>query len=293
MMTNRFGLSKLRAMSAYRVIVLSAASALAAGCGVSEQEYAASQRALHRAQERLSKAQERAQHAESTAGDEHRQCATAYARVAEIEDAMREAGAAGVDGAAVRKAAAEGVRMKKIERQQSSERDQLAAGLREQIEEGTVRLEQRDGMLRLVLPDEGLFTGSTINYAPTARKVLDAVSRELVRLPARRLLVGGHTDGAIRGNFALAVGRARLVAESLVRNGVESGRLAIAGFAEYDPIADLTTDDGRARNRRTEIVLIPAPDFVPPSADTKPARLPASKPDKPTTTVNDDPGLTP
>ena len=82
----------------------------------------------------------------------------------------------------------------------------------------------------------------------------------------RRLLVSGHTDTVpikdrgikgIADNWELSTKRAHSVVKILTSNGVPTSNLGIAGFSEYDPVADNSTEEGKARNRRTEIVLIP------------------------------------
>ena len=53
----------------------------------------------------------------------------------------------------------------------------------------------------------------------------------------------------------------------LKREGVDPGRLAAAGFGPYDPVAPNTSEDGRARNRRIEIILLPDVSELPPMPD--------------------------
>ena len=272
---------------------------LACGCGVSTQEFDARTAECRRNEARLARSRAREKSAESAVAEEQKQLEAAETQLKEIEEVLAEVGyRKGGDLDSVRRAVADGLRAKNIAATQAVERAQLEAGLRDEIVLGVVRLETRHGMLRLVMPEEGLFAPGTLSLAPTAHKLLDAVTRELGRLPTRKLLVSGHTDNKIKGNFALSVARARLVAESLAR-GVSEGRLAVAGYAEFDPIGDNATEDGRARNRRVEIALIPTPDFVPPPPDrsvkSKPTtsrtekKAPDANPANPT--LSDDPGL--
>ena len=70
-----------------------------------------------------------------------------------------------------------------------------------------------------------------------------------------RLEVWGHTDdkGSDLYNLHLSQKRAAAVAKFLNGSGVDAARLNSAGFGESRPIADNTTDEGRARNRRVEL----------------------------------------
>lgn len=76
--------------------------------------------------------------------------------------------------------------------------------------------------------------------------------------PALRLSIDGHTDNAgnAAANLALSKRRAESVRGWLVAKGVAATRLTAQGFGDTKPVADNRTDDGRARNRRVELVRI-------------------------------------
>ena len=70
---------------------------------------------------------------------------------------------------------------------------------------------------------------------------------------------GGHTDnvGAVESNNTLSGARAAAVGKALVQRGIAATRLAPHGVGPYAPVASNTTDEGRARNRRAELVARP------------------------------------
>jgi chemotaxis protein MotB len=77
-------------------------------------------------------------------------------------------------------------------------------------------------------------------------------------------MVEGHTDnvamkgsGEIKDNWDLSVMRATSVTKILILNGVDAKRLTAAGRGEHFPVAPNDTPDNKAKNRRTEIILIP------------------------------------
>jgi OOP family OmpA-OmpF porin len=69
--------------------------------------------------------------------------------------------------------------------------------------------------------------------------------------------VQAHTDatGPDAYNQSLSERRARAVRDYLVRGGVSGGRLTIQGFGASQPLADNSTRDGRAQNRRVELIV--------------------------------------
>ncbi|WP_345058527.1 OmpA family protein [Hymenobacter glaciei] len=83
---------------------------------------------------------------------------------------------------------------------------------------------------------------------------------EIVKLlqasPALRLSVEGHTDNAGKPahNQALSEARAREVVRTITTQGIAADRLQAAGFGQSHPLADNATDEGRAKNRRVELV---------------------------------------
>jgi len=73
------------------------------------------------------------------------------------------------------------------------------------------------------------------------------------------LEVGGHTDssGSASYNQKLSVERAKSVANYLLQRNVPSSRLRVVGYGESSPIASNKTKEGRAENRRAELLIVP------------------------------------
>ena len=101
---------------------------------------------------------------------------------------------------------------------------------------------------------------STGQYAipPGAEPVLSDLAKSLQNNPSWRVRVEGFTDsaGSREGNRRLSQERAESIVNWLADHGVDRTRLAAAGYGESRPIADNSTEQGRARNRRVEIVRI-------------------------------------
>lgn len=96
---------------------------------------------------------------------------------------------------------------------------------------------------------------ATIHRASAA--ALDRIAHFLNRCPAVTAEVGGHTDnvGAEEANVELSRRRAQAVADYLEREGVGAGRLTAVGYGASRPLASNDDEEGRAQNRRIEIVI--------------------------------------
>ncbi len=88
---------------------------------------------------------------------------------------------------------------------------------------------------------------------------IERIAELIARYPDRDILVAGHTAlaGSAEGRRTLSIERARAVAERLIRSGARSpDRIQVAGYGAERPVADNATEEGRARNRRVEIIIL-------------------------------------
>ena len=100
---------------------------------------------------------------------------------------------------------------------------------------------------------------------PQSQALLDDIAEVMKQFPTWRLEVAGHTDatGEPAQNEALSRARAEAVTAALVQRGVAEGRLVPEGKGETEPVASNDTPDGRALNRRVELVrLEPQPNIL-------------------------------
>lgn len=120
----------------------------------------------------------------------------------------------------------------------------------------TVKQEPR-GMV-ITLSGGVLFASGKSELLPTARGKLDSVAEALSKQdPSSKLVVEGHADSQGEGsaNRELSQRRAEAVRSYLVSRGISSNRVMAQGFGEDRPIADNASPEGRANNRRVEIVV--------------------------------------
>jgi len=90
------------------------------------------------------------------------------------------------------------------------------------------------------------------------------VAADQVKYPKLRIEVQGHTDstGSERYNLQLSQRRAEAVREYLIAQGVAPGQVEARGYGEMQPIADNSTAEGRARNRRVVMRVLENPGHV-------------------------------
>lgn len=110
----------------------------------------------------------------------------------------------------------------------------------------------KDGHIALYINFE---TGKS-GIRPESQMIIDQVSEMLAQNPALKVSIEGHTDnaGTPTSNQTLSVNRANAVVNALIGKGIEKNRLSAKGWGQTKPIADNNSEDGKALNRRVEIV---------------------------------------
>jgi len=91
-----------------------------------------------------------------------------------------------------------------------------------------------------------------------SQKTIDQILQMLKDNPSLRVSIEGHTDnvGAPQSNQTLSENRAKAIMASLVARGIDGARLASKGWGPTKPVGDNKTEEGRAKNRRVEIVKL-------------------------------------
>lgn len=109
----------------------------------------------------------------------------------------------------------------------------------------------------LVTLGDVLFAFNKAELSPQAGPRLDKLASFLKQFPDRKLLIEGYTDsvGGDSYNQNLSERRAQSVRDALVQRGVDSSRITAMGYGKAHPVADNASPEGRAMNRRVEIVI--------------------------------------
>ncbi len=115
---------------------------------------------------------------------------------------------------------------------------------------------QKDG--RVVISGGILFETDSARLTPGAEDVVRRISDTMKNNPDLRVAVVGHTDstGDFNYNIRLSERRAKAIVQALIKDGIAADRLAGVGVGPLSPAAPNDTPEGRAENRRVELVLI-------------------------------------
>lgn len=143
------------------------------------------------------------------------------------------------------------------ERQRRAEAEKRAAEAAEMLAKfATVKQESR-GMV-ITLSGNVLFETNKSKLFPGAQVKLNDVAKALTQQdPNSQIVVEGHADsqGDDQHNLELSQARAEAVREYLIERGIAADRIVAKGYGETRPIADNSSPEGRANNRRVEIVV--------------------------------------
>lgn len=113
----------------------------------------------------------------------------------------------------------------------------------------------------ITLPDTLLFSSGSAELKPEATDVLTRIADKLKEIPGK-IAIEGHTDNVpirnsiYKSNWELSAARASSVLHFLLQKGLAPDRFVIAGYGEYRPVASNDTEEGRAKNRRVEIIIL-------------------------------------
>jgi len=144
---------------------------------------------------------------------------------------------------------------------------QMAKGLedemRSDLESKDVTISKLQGKLTVSIIDRVMFDSGEAIMKPDGEAVLRKIAAILAGHPELKIQVIGHTDNVpIRNrfpsNWELSTARALAAVHFLTEQaGVDPRRVGAAGYGEYRPIADNSTAEGRAKNRRIAITILP------------------------------------
>jgi chemotaxis protein MotB len=262
-------------MKTHLLVVLAVAPTLLAGC-VAQAKYDAATKSAADANAALADAQKK------VAADE--------AQIAQLQSDLSACTGkpAPVDNSAVLAAQLEELRKQKAAADaRAALFNDFVSKFKKMIDAGKVSIHVRRGRIVLSLRNDVLFDEGKTDLKPAGQAALKEIAQALKTVASRAFQVSGHTDSFpiknkdFASNWELSTQRAVVVVKFLQQQGVQPTNLSAAGYAEWDPVANNADQNGRAKNRRIEISLVPnmeelisLPDLK--SDPAQPAPAPAS-----------------
>jgi chemotaxis protein MotB len=132
------------------------------------------------------------------------------------------------------------------------------------MEDEDINIKVDKGVVYIDISDKLLFKSGKYEVTSQAKTVLGKVATVLKNQPDIEFMVEGHTDnvpyrsGVLLDNWDLSVKRATAIVRLLEKDyGLDPVKMAAAGRGEYKPVADNSSKEGKAANRRTRIVILP------------------------------------
>lgn len=242
---------------AYFGLVLGLGTLLFTACGPSKEfldRQAALQRELDEAHRRAGNCSEEAKRFQKQSDECQKQLADLASQNEKLSDKLLETERNLKTALAAANANAD---------KQAAQLRDLQNRLRDVITGGKIKVTMRKGRIIISLPNDVLFDSGKIQLKSEGQTALEQVAQALAGLSDRRFIVFGNTDNVpiktsrFPSNWELSADRAVEVVKSLISYGVNPENLTAAGSGEFDPIVDNSTTEGRAKNRRIEIVLEP------------------------------------
>ena len=152
----------------------------------------------------------------------------------------------------------------------------LSRELRQEIEAGRLRLSLEPRGLVVTLPQATYFPSGQDTIDPATYPVVDKVVQVIQKLP-NQVRLEGHTDSLpisnarFKSNWELSAARSIAMMELLAaRYHVSQSRLAIAGYADNVPVKPNDTAEGRAQNRRVDLVIVSRLGLIAPQTEPQP-----------------------
>ncbi|MDP3098835.1 MAG: OmpA family protein [Syntrophales bacterium] len=144
--------------------------------------------------------------------------------------------------------------------------EDLLSEMKSEIAQGEIAITELKGKLTVDVVDKILFDSGQTEIRPEGLGVLKRVVEILMTVTDKVIRVEGHTDSIPIGgalakryptNWELSAARALNVTRFLEKEGIDPALLSAVAFGEHQPIAENDTPEGRARNRRIAIILLP------------------------------------
>ncbi|MET0026663.1 MAG: type VI secretion system protein TssL, long form [Candidatus Thiodiazotropha sp.] len=148
-----------------------------------------------------------------------------------------------------------------LEREVKEQAAELKRMLEEEIAEGVIDVETESTNIIIRIQEKGSFPSGRANLNPQFFEVISKITEVIAKTPGK-IIVAGHTDNIpistkrFRSNWELSSARAVTVVHAMLSNAdLDPNRFLIQGYADSQPLEANDTPEGRAKNRRVELVI--------------------------------------
>jgi chemotaxis protein MotB len=194
------------------------------------------------------------------------ECVGLQETVNELREGLKEKEGKAVNLAGELEAARTRVRKLETEKSEAAKAQELLEKeMQDALAEQEVTISRLKGKLTVNILDRIMFDSGKAELKEKGREILLKMAEVLQTVPDRQILVVGHTDNVpvtasrhlFATNWELSASRATAAVRFLTEEGgVPAQNLGALGYGEYHPIAENTTKEGRAQNRRIEVVIL-------------------------------------
>ena len=233
-----------------------ALAALAGGCGIPQEQYDAD---MARLKSEIDKARGEANALQMQLNQLMAEKQSLESEITALRDELRRlTGERDANAAAVAKAKA------RIEMFKN-----MLAKFKKLTESGKIKIRIANNKMIVEMASAILFPSGKAKLSEEGEAALAEVASILSTITDRAFQVAGHTDNVpidnakFASNWELSAARAVAVVEFLIAKGMPAENLSAAGYADTQPVAGNLTEEGKAQNRRIEIVLQPNLDELP------------------------------
>lgn len=140
-------------------------------------------------------------------------------------------------------------------------RSELNTVIQDETLRNSIKLIQNERGVTIRILDDILFKSGSAELTDYSKIILGKLAKVINAVP-NDIRIEGHTDnipvnGVFPSNWHLSVARATNAAYFLMNEGgVEPGRVGVVGYSEYQPVSSNDTPEGRANNRRVDIIIV-------------------------------------
>jgi len=243
-------------MSVKTVVMGVISATMLAACGVPQEKYDADMKALN---EELARAQDELANANAELSSMRLDKGALEAQLDTLKKEIQR-----LTGESSANAKAAEAARKRLETFRK-----MLESFRSMVESGKLKIKIVNNKMVVEMQSAILFPSGSDKLSEEGEEALTEVAKILSEIPDRNFQVAGHTDNVpinkrrFKSNWDLSSARAVAVVKHLIENGVSADHISAAGYADTQPAASNDTEEGRAQNRRIEIVLLPNLDELP------------------------------